>query len=77
MTNKKSYITFSFINGLVIKYGFDSATLKVGDVRNHSIETVLNSTAAQKLRGSMYSLEALHPTCQKCQARPVEKVLKQ
>ena len=52
------------------------ATLKVGDVRNHSIETVLNSTAAQKLRGSMYSLEALHPTCQKCQARPVEKVLK-
>jgi len=49
------------------------ATLKVGDVRNHSIETVLKSTAAKKLRGSMYSLEALHPTCQKCQARPVEK----
>ena len=51
------------------------ATLKVGDVRNHSIETVLKSAAAKKLRGSMYSLEELHPTCKKCQARPVQKVL--
>ena len=53
------------------------ATLKVGDVRNHSLETVLKSTAAKKLRGSMHSLEALHPTCKKCQARPAQKVLKQ
>ena len=49
------------------------ATLKVGDIRNHSIETVIKSTAAKKLRDSMYSLEKLHPTCQKCQARPTEK----
>ena len=48
-------------------------TLKIGDVRNHSIEAVLNNAAAKKIRGSMYSLEALHPTCQKCQARPVAK----
>ena len=49
------------------------ATLKVGDIRNNSIETVIKSTAAKKLRDSMYSLEKLHPTCQKCQARPTEK----
>ena len=49
------------------------ATLKVGDIRNHSIEAVIKSTAAKKLRDSMYSLEKLHPTCQKCQARPTEK----
>ena len=48
-------------------------TLKIGDVRNHSIEAVLHNAAAKKIRGSMYSLEALHPTCQKCQARPVAK----
>ena len=48
-------------------------TLKIGDVRNHSIEEVIHNAAAKKIRGSMYSLEALHPTCQKCQARPVAK----
>lgn len=50
------------------------ATLKVGDVRNNSIETVIKSTAAKKLRDSMYGLEKLHPTCVKCQASPKNKI---
>jgi radical SAM protein with 4Fe4S-binding SPASM domain len=49
------------------------ATLKVGNVKNNSIENVIKSTSAKKLRDSMYALEKLHPTCAKCQARPTEK----
>jgi radical SAM protein with 4Fe4S-binding SPASM domain len=48
-------------------------TLKVGNVKNHSVEDVLKSIDSKKLRASMYGLEKLHPTCQKCQSRPVEK----
>ena len=48
-------------------------TLKVGDVKNHSVEDVLKNIGSKKLRASMYGLEKLHPTCQKCQSRPVEK----
>ena len=48
-------------------------TLKVGNVKNHSVEDVLKSLDSKKLRASMYGLEKLHPTCQKCQSRPVEK----
>ena len=48
-------------------------TLKVGNVKNHSVEDVLKSMDSKKLRASMYGLEKLHPTCQKCQSRPVEK----
>ena len=36
-------------------------------------ENVLKSMDSKKLRASMYGLEKLHPTCQKCQSRPVEK----
>ena len=49
------------------------ATLKVGNVKDHSVEDVLKSTESKKLRASMYGLEKLHPTCVKCQSRPVEK----
>ena len=49
------------------------ATLKVGNVNNHSIEDVMNSEASKKLRASMYGLEKLHPTCVKCQSLAVEK----
>jgi len=49
------------------------ATLKVGNVKNHSVEDVLKSADSNKLRASMYGLEKLHPTCVKCQSRPVEK----
>ena len=48
-------------------------TLKVGNVKNHTVENVLKSLDSKKLRASMYGLEKLHPTCQKCQSRPVEK----
>ena len=47
--------------------------LKSGNVKNHTIEEVLKNTASKKLRASMYSLDALHPTCQKCQSRIIEK----
>ena len=49
------------------------ATLKVGNVRDHSVEDVLKSTKSNKLRASMHGLEKLHPTCVKCQSRPVER----
>ena len=49
------------------------ATLKVGNIRDHSVEEVMKSKAANKLRASMYGLEKLHPTCVKCQARTVAK----
>tara|TARA_B100000686_G_scaffold20346_1_gene18736 strand:- start:3576 stop:5141 length:1566 start_codon:yes stop_codon:yes gene_type:complete len=48
-------------------------TLEVGNVRNNSIEEVLKTSASRKLRASMYSLEALHPTCKKCQSRLIEQ----
>ena len=48
-------------------------TLKVGNVKKHSVEDVLQNIGSKKLRASMYGLEKLHPTCQKCQSRPVEK----
>ena len=49
------------------------ATLKVGNVNTHSVEDVMKNKASNKLRASMYGLEKLHPTCVKCQSRPVEK----
>ena len=39
----------------------------------NSIEKVLKSADSKKLRASMYSLEALHPTCKKCQSRLIEQ----
>ena len=49
------------------------ATLKVGNIKTHSVEDVMKSTASKKLRASMYGLEKLHPTCVKCQSRTIEK----
>ena len=48
-------------------------TLKVGNVNNHSIEDVMKNNDSKKLRASMYGLEKLHPTCIKCQSRPIDK----
>ena len=48
------------------------ATLKVGNVNDHSVEEVMKSKASNKLRASMHGLEKLHPTCVKCQSRPIE-----
>ena len=49
------------------------ATLNVGNVNTHSVEDVMKNKASNKLRASMHGLEKLHPTCVKCQSRPVEK----
>ena len=49
------------------------ATLKVGNIKDNSIENVLKNSNSKKLRASMYGLEKLHPTCVKCQSQAVEK----
>ena len=49
------------------------ATLKVGNVKNHSVEDVMKNVDSKKLRASMYGLEKLHPTCIKCQSQTVKK----
>ena len=47
--------------------------LKVGNVRDSSIETVIQSDAAQKLRASMLGDYPLPSICQTCQERPVKR----
>ncbi|HJN33253.1 MAG TPA: tetratricopeptide repeat protein, partial [Prochlorococcus sp.] len=47
--------------------------LKVGNVRDSSIETVIQSEGAQKLRGSMLGKYPLPSICQTCQERPVKR----
>ena len=49
------------------------AQLKVGNVLDTSIETVLQSKAAQDLRSSMLGHRPLASVCQTCQARPVRR----
>ena len=61
-------------NGDVTLCGLDhDGQLKVGNVRDSSIETVIQSDAAQKLRASMLGDHPLSPICQKCQERPVKR----
>jgi tetratricopeptide (TPR) repeat protein/MoaA/NifB/PqqE/SkfB family radical SAM enzyme len=45
--------------------------LKVGNIRDDSIESVMQSEAATDLRASMLGRRPLPPICQKCQERPV------
>ena len=47
--------------------------LKVGNVRDSSIETVIQTEAAQKLRASMLGDYPLPSICQTCQKRPVKR----
>jgi tetratricopeptide (TPR) repeat protein/MoaA/NifB/PqqE/SkfB family radical SAM enzyme len=47
--------------------------LKVGNVRDSSMETVIQSDAAQKLRASMLGDYPLPSICQTCQERPVKR----
>ena len=49
------------------------ATLKVGNVKDNSVEDVLKNSNSKKLRASMYGLEKLHPTCVKCQSQAIKK----
>lgn len=62
-------------NGDVTLCGLDhDGQLKVGNVRNSSIENVIQSEDAQKLRASMLGKYPLPSICQKCQERPVRRV---
>jgi radical SAM protein with 4Fe4S-binding SPASM domain len=47
--------------------------LKVGNIRDTSLETVIQSDAAQKLRASMLGDFPLPSICQTCQERPVKR----
>ncbi len=47
--------------------------LKVGNVRDSSMESVIQSEAAQKLRSSMLGDSPLPSICQTCQERPVKR----
>ena len=47
--------------------------LKVGNIRNSSIEAIILSDKAKKLRGSMLGQHPLPSICQTCQQRPVRK----
>jgi radical SAM protein with 4Fe4S-binding SPASM domain len=47
--------------------------LKVGNINDSSIETVIQSEAARKLRASMLGHQPLHSLCQNCQAKPVRR----
>ena len=49
------------------------AQLKVGNVLDTSIETVMQSKAAQDLRSSMLGHRPLPSVCQTCQSRPVKR----
>ena len=61
-------------NGDVTLCGLDhDGQLKVGNVRDSSIETVIQSDAAQKLRASMLGDYPLPSICQTCQERPVKR----
>ena len=46
--------------------------LKVGNVCDSSIETVIQSESAQKLRASMLGKYPLPSICQTCQERPIK-----
>ena len=61
-------------NGDVTLCGLDhDGELKVGNVHESSMETVIQSDAAQKLRASMLGDYPLPSICQKCQERPVKR----
>ena len=61
-------------NGDVTLCGLDhDGQLKVGNVLDSSIEAVIQSDAAQKLRAAMLGDYPLPSICQKCQERPVKR----
>jgi len=79
-TRKTSYCSHPFTdigvlwNGDVTLCCLDhDGELKVGNVRDASMETVIQSEAAQKLRASMLGDYPLPSICQTCQERPVKR----
>lgn len=47
--------------------------LKVGNIRDSSIESMIQNEEAKKLRGSMIGQSPLPPVCQTCQAKPIKR----
>jgi radical SAM protein with 4Fe4S-binding SPASM domain len=79
-TRKTSYCSHPFTdvgvlwNGDVTLCCLDhDGELKVGNVCDSSIETVIQSDSAQKLRASMLGDYTLPSICQTCQQRPVKR----
>ena len=79
-TRKTSYCSHPFTdvgvlwNGDVTLCCLDhDGELKVGNIRNSSMEAVIQSDAAQKLRASMLGDYPLPSICQTCQERPVKR----
>lgn len=59
-------------NGDVTLCGLDhDGVLKVGNVKNSSIEHVIQNEAARTLRGSMLGRSPLPSVCKTCQAKPI------
>jgi len=48
--------------------------LKIGNIKESSIETLIHSDAAKKLRASMLGRHPLPFVCQTCQAKPVRRL---
>ena len=49
--------------------------LKVGNINTSSIEEIITSAQAKKLRGSMLGYHPLPSICQTCQSKPIKKIL--
>lgn len=47
--------------------------LKIGNIRESSIDTLIHSDAAKKLRASMLGRQPLPSVCKTCQAKPVRR----
>ena len=47
--------------------------LKVGNIKDSSIETLIHNDAAKKLRASMLGRSPLPSVCKNCQAKPVKR----
>ncbi|OUW29664.1 MAG: hypothetical protein CBD27_02635 [Rhodospirillaceae bacterium TMED167] len=79
-TRQSSYCSKPFTNVGVLWNGDvtlcdldHDGELKVGNIRDSSIETMIQSDAAQELRSSMLGESPLPSICQKCQERPFQR----
>lgn len=61
-------------NGDVTLCGLDhDGELKVGNIKDSSIEAIIQNEEAKKLRACMLGHHPLPPICQKCQSKPVRR----
>ena len=67
------HFSIEFLELAVSCSGLGDGELKVGNIRDSSVETVIKSEAAKKLRASMLGHQPLPSVCQSCQAKPVRR----